>query len=552
MKYINFKRYKFVTIFNNINLKKYILSRFYKLVMIFKNIKPKKHDLSRFYKFLNFKRYNFSEFNRNLNLRKYNISKIYRYLDLKRYKYIPIYFASFAVLSATIYLSIPLFFKYDKSNIKNLICKDFHIKCTIKGKVNYSFFPSPRIKLKNLLIEDIDGKSKNSAKVENIAITLSIYNLWDKKKFNFIKIKMKDVKIDLDLENFYQYKNIYQNKTDFIPINLKNGEINFFEKNKYITSIKDINFKYKLSKNGNRAVLKGIFLNDNLYIKFRNKKNDKNISKTVILKLFNSQILTKVNIFNSPLGNKNIDGNIFFKKNRNKLTGIFNYKNDKITLKKANIRNSFLDGKLIGEIQFLPYFSFDLDLDLNSINFSKINTLLTGLSEKEEKKLFKINKKINGRIYLSADKIYSKSNLINSLETRIKFINGNISVEQLLLNLGKLGAADITGLIENNKQFTNFKFENNIFFDNLKRVNNKFGLFNKKNSYSDFFISGNFDLVNLNMHFYEIFNDKKFKNEDMVYIEQEFNNLLLEDGYASLFNFVKFKEFIKLVTTEIN
>ena len=37
--------------------------------------------------------------------------------------------------------------------------------------------------------------------------------------------------------------------------------------------------------------------------------------------------------------------------------------------------------------------------------------------------------------------------LVDSFESRIKFINGNILIEQLLLNLGKLGAADITGII---------------------------------------------------------------------------------------------------------
>ena len=66
------------------------------------------------------------------------------------------------------------------------------------------------------------------------------------------------------------------------------------------------------------------------------------------------------------------------------------------------------------------------------------------------------------------------------------------------------------------------------------------------------FISGNFDLDNLRMHFYEIFYEEKVKNEDINYIEKEFNNLMLEDGYKTLFNFQQFKEFVKSVTREEN
>ena len=158
----------------------------------------------------------------------------------------------------------------------------------------------------------------------------------------------------------------------------------------------------------------------------------------------------------------------------------------------------------------------------------------------------------NGQLNLSAEKIFSKRTLIDSFETRIKFINGNILIDQLLLNLGKLGAADITGIIKNNKKFSNFKFENNIFVDNLKRFYNKFGIYNKQNTSSSLFISGNFDLANLRLHLDEISDEKKFEKEDVAYIEKEFNDLVLEDGYLSLFNFLKLKEFLKLVVTEPN
>jgi hypothetical protein len=118
--------------------------------------------------------------------------------------------------------------------------------------------------------------------------------------------------------------------------------------------------------------------------------------------------------------------------------------------------------------------------------------------------------------------------------------------------LGKLGASDLLGAINNDKKFTNLRFESNIFIDSQKKFLSKFGIYNKKNLPSNFFVSGNFDLENLRASFYEISGEKKLENNDINFIEQEFNDFMLEDGLESLFMFPKFKEFIKSITSETN
>ena len=138
------------------------------------------------------------------------------------------------------------------------------------------------------------------------------------------------------------------------------------------------------------------------------------------------------------------------------------------------------------------------------------------------------------------------------MESRLKFNNGNILIEQFLINLGKLGASDLLGTINNDKKFTNFRFESNIFIDNQKKFLSKFGIFNKKNLPSNFFVSGNFDLENLRASFYEVLGSEKLSNDDINFIEREFNDFMLEDGLKSLFLFPKFKEFIKSITSETN
>ena len=169
-----------------------------------------------------------------------------------------------------------------------------------------------------------------------------------------------------------------------------------------------------------------------------------------------------------------------------------------------------------------------------------------------KKKLLKINNKINGKLNLSAEKVYSKHNLVKSFESRLKFYNGNIKIEQFLFNLGKLGAADILGTINNDIESSNFKFESNIFVDNRKKFLSKFGIYNKENLLSDLFIQGNFDFKSIRLSFYEISGEEKFKTEDINFIESEFNELMLENGFNDLFNFKKFKVFLKSVREEKN
>ena len=52
------------------------------------------------------------------------------------------------------------------------------------------------------------------------------------------------------------------------------------------------------------------------------------------------------------------------------------------------------------------------------------------------------------------------------------------------------------------------------------------------------------------MRFNEISDEKKYNEEDIDYVQKEFNELVLVDGYASLFDYLKLKEFVKLLMEE--
>ena len=529
MKYFNFKRYKFSTIFKNINLRKY--------------------NLSKVYKFFDFKKFNLHRFYKFLDLLAYKFNKIYKATILKKFKHISFYAICILFFVFFIYISIPFFFNYNKSKFENLVCGGINAKCSIQSDISYSFFPTPRIKFNNIEVKDFLNKSKVLAKIKKAEIKISLFNLYNKKKINYKNIKFSGADINFDLNKLEKYKDIFS-KNNFSPISITQANINFFYKENNNLKIRDANFKYYFSKNENKGVLKGKFLGDSIYFSFEENKVEKNASTIFLLKLPKHKLFAKLNINNSTTNKKFFKGTALLKQGKNRLTATFDYKDDQIIIKNSNLRNFFTDGEINGKIMLLPYFDFDLDVALKGLNFNKLYNFIAKLDDQTKNNLFRINNKINGKLNLSTNKVYSKYNLVNSFESRLRFINGNISIDQLVLSLGKLGAADISGFIKNDKKYTNFRFENNIYLDNLKRFYNKFGVSNKQKIPFNLFISGNFDLIKLNMRLDEIQGEKKLKEEDLQYIEQEFNNIVLEEGYVSLFNFLKLKEFFKLITAE--
>ena len=597
MKYINFKRFKFSTFFKNINFKRYerilthvaefvifiieyVFSGIYKnfnfirryFLKTYNNIDFKKYNFSRIFKFEALRRLDFKKIYKYLNfrrfyfdIRRFDLRKLTKYLNPKTYninliknidlissKFVFIHLPASIIFFGLLYLVIPTFYNYDKSNIENIVCKRQNIECLIRGEVKYSFYPTPRIKIKDVIIKDFFEKKNTLVKVEHTVIQLSIKNLLTKEKHKFKKIELDNFEINFDLKNFKKYKNIFEKKINLIPTVFTKGRIVFFDGKDYIATINDTNLNLILEEYSKEAVLKGKFLNDNIYISLTSKKVDNKSFTDIILKMSDLNLLTKANFFNSEKDKNIINGNILIKKDKHRFTGVFNYKDNEITINKSNLKNIFLDGKLEGKIKFFPFFDFNLDLSLNSINFTKLYNYFLAKNEKKQKNLFTINKKINGKLSLSSDKIYSSYNLVKSFESRIKFNNGDILVEQFLINLGKLGAADILGTINNGEKFTNFKYESNIFVDNQKKFLSKFGIYNKQNIASNLFVSGNFDLQNTRISFYEISSEAKLSNDDVNFIEKEFNDFMLTDGYESLFRFPKFKEFVKSITSEIN
>ena len=48
----------------------------------------------------------------------------------------------------------PKFYNYNKSKITKIVCNKQKVECLINGKIYYSFFPTPSMKIENLIIKD--------------------------------------------------------------------------------------------------------------------------------------------------------------------------------------------------------------------------------------------------------------------------------------------------------------------------------------------------------------------------------------------------------------
>ena len=120
----------------------------------------------------------------------------------------------------------------------------------------------------------------------------------------------------------------------------------------------------------------------------------------------------------------------------------------------------------------------------------------------------------------------------------------------MLFDLGKLGAADIVGRIKNKDNKINFIFKKNLFLDNPKYFFNKFSVYNKNSNPQNLFISGRFNFTKPKIYISELITDSKLSEDDKSFYQDEFNQMLLENGYRSLFDFFKLKEFVKLINIE--
>ena len=312
--------------------------------------------------------------------------KKYIYFTFKKYskfRILFLYLLGVFVILPTIYLSIPTFFDYEKSKklIEDKIYSDFNLKSSIEGKIKYRFFPSPRIKVENLIIKDfLDGK-KNLGEVELASIKIPIKNLATFDKMIFKELELKNPLIYVDMNKSKKYKEYFSKHFKSKDIKISDATIKLSDGTNSIATIEKTKIQYDSKEKLKEATLKGKIFNKSILINFKNKI-DSNTPNVIFIKYPSLNFRTSIVLY-KPDESNNVEGKASFFINRFKGNFFFDLKEDLIKIKKGNIRNKFFNGKILGDISFLPFFNFDLDLNLFSLNFRSLSKVLMQMSNED-------------------------------------------------------------------------------------------------------------------------------------------------------------------------
>ena len=369
---MNFKRYKIYTT---------------------KKISALIYNLRKIFNFSYFSRYNFIQI---FKFGKFNLDFIKK-IKIKKNNVLFIHLPLSIIFFAFIYLAIPILYDYKETNIEKKICKNKDIECLIKGKISYRFYPTPRIKIKNIEVVEANNKKNILIKAEEIIIKLSFKNLLVKDKHKFKKIEVKKYEINLDLKNLEKYQSAIVKKKTFLPIKFKKGKITFYDTNDYAASIKNANANFIYKNDLLKINIKGNTFDESIHINLNSEKIENEQITNISLKMPSLDFAIKSEILKNEKDKNITNGNILIKKNDNKIGAIFIFEDNKINIIKSNIGNSFISGNLKGEIILLPFFIFNLDADLNSVNFKRLYNSFLFLEENKKNDLFKINKKVKGK-----------------------------------------------------------------------------------------------------------------------------------------------------------
>ena len=428
----------------------------------------------------------------------------------KIYKFF-LYLLVFFIVIFSTYFLIPKFFNYTPYLIQQSLKKNSNIKIKNISNIDYKFFPSPRLRLSRINLEFKDNIMEvKDAEMDIILNPLSIinYNILDYDKF-LIKEGSTNIQIN-KINQLYNYIKENQKK-----INFKNNNIILLVKNKKLIEINNSLVKINTKNSIQKVNINGNFFNHKISFIFEDRPNSKTklILKIPDLDISTNILLENKNNFKKYNGQVDIEVlNNFFQ---------FNIiKKENIKINKGFVRSSLINSLFVGNLSLKPYFSFNLDFELSTLNIEKLILLLQQRYFLEESSETEILKKIDGSL-----------NFKNTYEGNIIFKNKEILFKNFKVgkNLPIFFKAKISEFGRNGKvQFSLATNQN-------EKTNNK-----------DIKILGYLRPSNLKVTFdkikfgKEIFTEKKIKNYEEKFNKEVVNNLL-----SNIFNEKNLKFFFE-------
>ena len=118
-----------------------------------------------------------------------------------------------------------------------------------------------------------------------------------------------------------------------------------------------------------------------------------------------------------------------------------------------------------------------------------------------------------------------------------------------MVDFGDLGASDLIGEINNRTKNSIFKFQKNVFIDDIKKFNKKFEIKNNTNENpTEISFSGKLNLGNFDFDLHQISKGKNIINkEESINAVNTFKKIMLTKNLESLINFENLKKFVKTI-----
>ena len=445
-------------------------------------------------------------------------SRFFKFIFFIRY-----FFVIFFV-SISLFLTIPMFFNYEKKEelIKKNLVKSYAFEISEYENIKYKAFPIPKLELKKVQIKFIKSNTNlNVNKLEVYPNILSIYNL---SHFEANKVILNSNVSNLKISNISIF--IEQLLSQKKKISLNNLNLNIVNDNKLVLKIENIfftNFGYK--KNFIKGKVFGkkfkAELGDNLkFIKFRLVNSG--ISSDIDLDKKN-----KTGLFKSKILNTNIKSN-------------FEYDNEKLRIFNSFFRNKNLSFNHDTLITFVPFLDIKTDLELEELN----NRIIKKINFVKLMELKDSIKKISSKNKITyKPKNFSKS-FVDDLNLQVDLAYGRINYKKnfsITKNFFKC-----EGNLNIFEEYPLLYFDCSILINDKKKLFKKFSINKKSNK--DILrlkLKGNLNILNKKVKFDRISsNEKNSSKEDLKFFKNSFENILFDESFLEIFEIKKIKNFV--------
>jgi len=439
------------------------------------------------------------------------------------------YLFTIFLISSAIFLSIPIFFNYDKKaeNIKLHLLENYNFKVKNYEKIKYNIFPLPNLNLTNVEIS-LESITENLI-AKRIKIYPDFFSIYNYEKFNSKKIFLKDSDLKFQISNFKQLtKQLFNKKKN---INFDNLNLRIINESSPVIVVNNIKFaNYGYYKN----LITGKIFSKNFKIKIDDNYENFNF------KLLNSGIKAHINLSNSQ--NENLKAGTFQSKilNSNFKTN-FEYDGKALKIFRSYFRSKNLSLKNESEIILNPFLEINSKFVIQEFNseilkkidlnkFLKLKEFIKKINNKSEIifKSKKFNKIFIDDLYIKTDLAYGKMNYSKKLSAPTHIIQCNGSINFL-------------------EEYPLLFFDCFIKLDNKQKFLKKFSIKMKyKNEVFDLKVRGNLNILNRKVNFKNISTNYGYvaSKEDLKYFKDNFENIIFDKNILGILDFKKVKEFI--------